>query len=290
MLYLDYSRAAGEWLPNVFGGNENLGGDRLPARDEHRRLPEHPGAITAAEESTAWPGVSRPVHDGGLGFGFKWNMGFMHDTLAYIGRDPDLPAAITTTTSRGRCCGPSTRTTSCRSRTTRSCTARVRCTAACRATTGRGAPNVRALPRVAVDAARQEADLHGLRDRPAREWNHDTGAGLARRRRRQPARERPERAVPRLAGAVRHRRRRGRLRLERRAQRRRQRRGLRAHRRRRLGRGRGQLRAGGARGLLPAAPPRRALAARARHRRGRSTAAPACGPPTPSTPATAGRR
>ena len=88
MLYLDYSRAAGEWLPNVFGGNENLAAIDVPARDEHRRLRRASHAFTAAEESTAWPGVSRPVHDGGLGFGFKWNMGFMHDTLAYIGRDP----------------------------------------------------------------------------------------------------------------------------------------------------------------------------------------------------------
>src|SRR6478735_2743161 len=88
MLYLDYSRAAGEWLPNVFGGNENLAAIDFLREMNTVVYAEHPGAFTAAEESTAWPGVSRPVHDGGLGFGFKWNMGFMHDTLAYIGRDP----------------------------------------------------------------------------------------------------------------------------------------------------------------------------------------------------------
>jgi 1,4-alpha-glucan branching enzyme len=88
MLYLDYSREPGQWLPNMFGGNQNL-----EAIDFTRRLnevvhSEHPGTLTIAEESTAWPGVSRPTYDGGLGFGFKWNMGWMHDTLAYMAKDP----------------------------------------------------------------------------------------------------------------------------------------------------------------------------------------------------------
>jgi 1,4-alpha-glucan branching enzyme len=88
MLYLDYSRKAGEWLPNRLGGRENL-----EAVDFLRRLNEtvyarHPGVMTLAEESTAWPGVSHPVFAGGLGFGFKWNMGWMHDTLKYMGEDP----------------------------------------------------------------------------------------------------------------------------------------------------------------------------------------------------------
>ena len=88
MLYLDYSRREGEWLPNVFGGRENLeAASFLRELNEvvHARVP---GVLMAAEESTAWPGVSRPVHLGGLGFGFKWNMGWMNDTLAYFAREP----------------------------------------------------------------------------------------------------------------------------------------------------------------------------------------------------------
>ncbi|MEO7143953.1 MAG: 1,4-alpha-glucan branching protein GlgB, partial [Bryobacteraceae bacterium] len=87
MLYLDYSRKPGEWIPNIYGGNENL-----EAIDFLRRFNElaHrvPGAITVAEESTAFPGVSRPVYMNGLGFTMKWNMGWMHDMLEYFSRDP----------------------------------------------------------------------------------------------------------------------------------------------------------------------------------------------------------
>jgi 1,4-alpha-glucan branching enzyme len=88
MLYLDYSREPGEWVPNRYGGNENL-----EAIDFLRRLntlahSEVEGAMVIAEESTAWPGVSRPVHTGGLGFGYKWNMGWMHDTLRYMSQQP----------------------------------------------------------------------------------------------------------------------------------------------------------------------------------------------------------
>jgi 1,4-alpha-glucan branching enzyme len=88
MLYLDYSRKEGEWLPNMFGGRENLEAvDFLKEMNEVTHARE-PGTITAAEESTAWPGVSRPTYLGGLGFGFKWNMGWMHDTLSYFQKDP----------------------------------------------------------------------------------------------------------------------------------------------------------------------------------------------------------
>jgi 1,4-alpha-glucan branching enzyme len=88
MLYLDYSRKAGEWVPNRFGGREDL--DSVAFLKEFNELlhAREPGVISAAEESTSWPGVSRPTYVGGLGFGFKWNMGWMHDTLGYFQRDP----------------------------------------------------------------------------------------------------------------------------------------------------------------------------------------------------------
>ncbi|HEX7871518.1 MAG TPA: 1,4-alpha-glucan branching protein GlgB [Sphingobium sp.] len=92
MLYLDYSRKEGEWIPNEHGGRENL--EAVAFLQEMNRAvygaaPGHGGGVmTIAEESTSWPGVSKPVHEGGLGFGFKWNMGFMHDTLRYMQRDP----------------------------------------------------------------------------------------------------------------------------------------------------------------------------------------------------------
>ena len=88
MLYLDYSRPEGQWLPNIYGGRENLDAVAFLQEMNATVYRTHPGVVTVAEESTAWPGVSRPTHLGGLGFGFKWNMGWMHDTLDYTGRDP----------------------------------------------------------------------------------------------------------------------------------------------------------------------------------------------------------
>jgi 1,4-alpha-glucan branching enzyme len=88
MLYLDYSRKAGEWIPNEFGGNENLGAIAFLRRLNELSYGGFPGITTIAEESTAWPGVSRPTYLGGLGFGYKWNMGWMHDTLQYMSEDP----------------------------------------------------------------------------------------------------------------------------------------------------------------------------------------------------------
>jgi 1,4-alpha-glucan branching enzyme len=88
MLYLDYSRKAGEWIPNRYGGNENLGAIDFIRKMNEVAYAASPGAVTIAEESTAWPGVSQPTYTGGLGFGFKWNMGWMHDTLRYISKDP----------------------------------------------------------------------------------------------------------------------------------------------------------------------------------------------------------
>jgi 1,4-alpha-glucan branching enzyme len=88
MLYLDYSRRAGEWIPNEDGGRDNRDAVRFLRQVNTLTHGLHPGTVTIAEESTEWPGVSRPVDAGGLGFDFKWNMGWMHDTLDYIGQEP----------------------------------------------------------------------------------------------------------------------------------------------------------------------------------------------------------
>ena len=88
MLYRDYSRKAGEWTPNVHGGRENLESIAFLRRLNAAVAERFPSAITVAEESTAWPGVTTPVDQGGLGFSYKWNMGWMNDTLRYIHRDP----------------------------------------------------------------------------------------------------------------------------------------------------------------------------------------------------------
>jgi 1,4-alpha-glucan branching enzyme len=87
MLYLDYSRQPGQWVPNQFGGRENLEAVEFLKNCNHTVHTECPGVVTIAEESTAWPQVTRPPYLGGLGFSFKWNMGWMHDTLNYFTRD-----------------------------------------------------------------------------------------------------------------------------------------------------------------------------------------------------------
>jgi len=88
MLYLDYSRKEGEWLPNIHGGNENLEAVAFLQRFNEELYSQYPGTFSVAEESTSWPGVSRPTDSGGLGFGYKWNMGWMNDSLRYMQEDP----------------------------------------------------------------------------------------------------------------------------------------------------------------------------------------------------------
>ena len=88
MLYRDYSRKHGEWVPNQYGGRENLESIAFLRRVNQLVAERHPDCMTIAEESTAWPGVTQPVEQGGLGFDFKWNMGWMHDSLEYMSRDP----------------------------------------------------------------------------------------------------------------------------------------------------------------------------------------------------------
>ncbi len=88
MLYLDYSREEGEWVPNEYGGRENLEAVAFLQEMNATAYRRVPGIVTIAEESTAWPGVTRPTHLGGLGFGFKWNMGWMHDSLDYMANEP----------------------------------------------------------------------------------------------------------------------------------------------------------------------------------------------------------
>jgi 1,4-alpha-glucan branching enzyme len=88
MLYLDYSRKAGQWTPNIHGGRENLEAVAFLREVNERCYARFPGAVTIAEESTAFPGISRPTYLGGIGFGFKWDMGWMHDTLDYFSHEP----------------------------------------------------------------------------------------------------------------------------------------------------------------------------------------------------------
>ena len=90
MLYLDYSREDGEWVPNVHGGRENLEAISFLQEANATAYKRNPGIVMIAEESTSWPGVTRPTAGGGLGFGLKWNMGWMHDSLQYMHAGPDV--------------------------------------------------------------------------------------------------------------------------------------------------------------------------------------------------------
>ena len=178
MLYLDYSRKAGEWVPNEHGGREDLEAVAFLKEYNEVLYAREPGIISAAEESTAWPGVSRPTYVGGLGFGFKWNMGWMHDTLGLLPGGPDQPAlppppahVLADVRLQRELHAPAVARRG-----------RARQGLADRQDAGRplaedGQP---ALPvRLHVGAPRQEAAVHGLRARPVARVEPRALAGLA---------------------------------------------------------------------------------------------------------------
>ena len=166
MLYLDYSRREGEWVPNAQGGRENLESVDFMRRMNTEIGKRFPGALTIAEESTSWPGVSRPAADGGLGFGYKWNMGWMNDVLRYMSRDPvhrrhhqsDLTFGMLYAYGGTSCC---------RCRTTRSFTARDPCWGACRAAIGSGLPTCGCC----------SPSCTGTRGRSSCSWEASSGSG-----------------------------------------------------------------------------------------------------------------
>ena len=135
MLYLDYSRKAGEWIPNIYGGNENLEAISF-LRKTNELVHQVPGAMTIAEESTAFTGVSRPVYLNGLGFTMKWNMGWMHDMLQLLRARSDLPQVSPERRSHSAWCTRSPRISSCRFRMTKWSTENARCWTRCPATSG----------------------------------------------------------------------------------------------------------------------------------------------------------
>ena len=215
MLYLDYSRPEGAWVPNEFGGNEDLEAVEFLKGMNETLYRREPGIVSAAEESTAWPGVSRPTYLGGLGFGFKWNMGWMHDTLGYFGYDPiyrSLPPPRADLQPHLRLLGelhPAAVPRRGRPRQGLDAGEDGR-----RPLAEAGQP-ARAL-RLHVGAPGEEAPLHGQRDRPGggvelRALARLAPAGAGRARRDPEPGAGPERAAARGAGAVRARLRRRRL-------------------------------------------------------------------------------
>ena len=217
MLYLDYSRPADAWVPNKFGGRENIDAIAFLRRTNTEVFKDYPQATTAAEESTAWPMVSRPVDWGGLGFGYKWNMGWMHDTLDYISKDPiyrRYPSRQHPVRAALRLLGKLHPAALARR-------GRARQTLDPRPHAGRLMAALRQPARlllVHVRPSRQEADVHGRRIRPGHRVEPRHRPALAPDRTGQPRRHpaagaRPQQALPRHAGAARARLRRRRLRM-----------------------------------------------------------------------------
>ena len=166
MLYLDYSRKAGRVDPERARRAREPRGDRVPAQVQRARsTPSSPGVQTIAEESTAWPMVSRPTYAGGLGFGFKWDMGWMHDTLAYLDARPDPPPVPPRRAHLPHALRRSPRTSCCRCRTTRSCTARARCSSKMPGDDWQKLREPAPALGYMYAPARQEAPVHGRRVR-----------------------------------------------------------------------------------------------------------------------------
>ena len=147
MLYLDYSRERAEWLPNKYGGRENLEAIDFIRRFNEVTHGEVPGTITVAEESTSWPMVTRPTYMGGLGFDLKWNMGWMHDMLSYMEKDP-IHRRYHQNQITFSLIYAFTRTSSCPSATTRSCISSAQCWTRCRAMCGASSPTCARCTRI----------------------------------------------------------------------------------------------------------------------------------------------
>ena len=180
MLYLDYSRKDGRVDPEPATAAARTSRRSTSCASSTRRSTgDYPDVQTIAEESTAWPMVSRPTYVGGLGFGFKWDMGWMHDTLALPRSTTRSTAATTTTSSRSACSTPSPRTSCCRCRTTRSCTARARCSARCPATTGSSSPTCGCCSATCGRMPGKKLLFMGGEFGQRREWNHDDEPRLA---------------------------------------------------------------------------------------------------------------
>ena len=173
MLYLDYSREEGEWVPNEFGGRENLEAVSFLQEINTVVHGEHPGVLTIAEESTAWPAVSRPIYVGGLGFALKWNMGWMHDTLDYFPHEPVHRRFHHHELTFGLLYAFTENFVPAAVATTRSCTARARCSRRCRATAGSSWPTCgRCTPGCGPTRASSSCSWAARWPRTG-EWSHD---------------------------------------------------------------------------------------------------------------------
>ncbi len=167
MLYLDYGKREGQWIPNRYGGKENIEAIHFLRTVNEHVYEAFPDAMMIAEESTAWPQVSRPTYLGGLGFGFKWNMGWMHDMLNYMSQDPGLPQLSSQPDhfQPGLCI--SAKILSCLFRTMRSSTAKAPCCAKCQATNGRNLQT----------CACSMVSCSGIREKSFCSWATNSGNG-----------------------------------------------------------------------------------------------------------------